>query len=879
MSAAIPARRALRRFLVATVCSAAALCWPVSSQAQQRPESRPLSRVAPGLEAVGHQPPRTVRVKVSNGEAFRQWLVREQPGATAAPEANHADLLRVSGVKPAALAACPWVEFIDKASRKAQDERQLNGADFGLNKVSPVHSRYPQLTGSGLTVSVKENPLDILDIDFKGRLLNPDPKAVIESSHSTIMATLIAGGGNSSPNGKGAAWQARIAQSDYSNLLPDAGGVLAGQGVSVQNHSYGVGIEDYYGLEAQAYDEQTDQYPALLHVFSSGNSGGQTSSDGPYSGLAAVANLTGQFKMAKNVLVVGATDALGQVAPLSSRGPAHDGRVKPELVAYGDGGSSEAAALVSGISLLVQQAYRDQHGALPPAALVKAVLLNSADDTGRPAVDFDAGYGQADALGAVQTTLENRFAQGRVGQGEEQIIRLTVPAGAQQLKVTLAWADPAAAPNAPQALLNDLDLSLVRPTDGQRWLPWTLSTFAHLDSLRLPARRRPDHLNNAEQITLDVPAAGTYELHVRGFRVPKGPQAFSVAYEFGQGFTWTSPTTARNLSAATASVLRWQWAGPATAARLEYRFVGQSQWQVLSPSLDLAKQNFLWTTPDTTALLQLRMRTDPEAYVSDTFFVARPLGLQVAYNCPEETLLTWARVPEATQYQVYVLGETHLEPFRLLTDTVLFLTKSEAARGYYTVAPVLQGRVGERGSTPDVTRESYGCYIQSFIPRQPVSDTVQFRLELGTTYRLQTVQLERRAADGSFRAVQTVRPALSQLLTDATALPGRAEYRARLEAEGGRIYYSSVEEAFFVGASDVLVYPVPAEQGAPLTVVGPKNQKLRVRVYDMLGRFRGEVTADGAINSVTLPMLGKGTFLLRISAGNGPEQTRRILVL
>jgi hypothetical protein len=47
----------------------------------------------------------------------------------------------------------------------------------------------------------------------------------------------------------------------------------------------------------------------------------------------------------------------------------------------------------------------------------------------------------------------------------------------------------------------------------------------------------------------------------------------------------------------------------------------------------------------------------------------------------------------------------------------------------------------------------------------------------------------------------------------------------------------------------------------------------------MLGRFRGEVTADGAINSVTLPMLGKGTFLLRISAGNGPEQTRRILVL
>lgn len=879
MSAAFPACRALRRFLIATVCSAVVASWPGSSPAQSSSQTPAARRLAPDLEGAARTIQQPVRVQVSDAGAFQQWLARQQPGATATAERNHPGLLQVQGVTPAALAACPWVRFVDKGLRKAHEERQLNGADLSLNTVSPVHSRYPRLTGSGLVVSVKENPLDIQDIDFKGRLVNPDPKAVMQSSHSTIMATLIAGGGNSSPNGKGAAWQARIAQSDYANLLPDAGPMLAGQGVSVQNHSYGVGIENYYGLEAQAYDEQTGQYPALLHVFSSGNSGKETSADGPYIGLAAVSNLTGQFKMAKNVLLVGATDALGQVAPLSSRGPAYDGRVKPELVAYGDGGSSEAAALVSGISLLVQQAYRDQHGALPPAALVKAALLNSADDTGRPAVDFDAGYGQADALGAVQTILENRFVQGRVGQGEEQILRITVPAGTQQLKATLTWADLAAAANAPRALLNDLDLTLVRPTDGQRWLPWTLSTYAHADSLRLPARRRPDHLNNAEQITLDVPGPGTYELHVRGYQVPQGPQAFSVAYEFGQGFTWTHPAAARNLPAASAAVLRWQWTGPATAARLEYRPVGQSQWKVLNPALDLAKQYLVWTTPDTTAPMQLRMRTGTAAFETDTFFVARPLALQVAYNCPDETLLTWARVPGATQYQVYVLGETQLEPFRLLTDTVLFLTPTERSRGYYTVAPLMRGKIGERGSTPDVTRESYGCYIQSFISQQPVSDTVQFRLELGTTYRLRTVQLERRGADGTFRAVQTVQPALSQLLTDAAALPGRAEYRARLEAEGGRMFYSNVEEAFFVRATDVLVYPVPAEQGAPLTVVGPKNQELRVRVYDMLGRFQGEVTADGAINSVVLPMLGKGTFLLRISAGGGPEQTRRILVL
>jgi hypothetical protein len=46
--------------------------------------------------------------------------------------------------------------------------------------------------------------------------------------------------------------------------------------------------------------------------------------------------------------------------------------VKPELIAYGDAGSSEAAAVVSGIALLTQQAYSDQFGNLPEASLLKA---------------------------------------------------------------------------------------------------------------------------------------------------------------------------------------------------------------------------------------------------------------------------------------------------------------------------------------------------------------------------------------------------------------------------------------------------------------------------------------------------------------------------
>ncbi|RSK45882.1 S8 family serine peptidase [Hymenobacter perfusus] len=838
-------------------------------------------RLAPGLEKDKSQ--RWLRVSVTDETACRQWLKQHYPNALVQPEAQQARL-RVRGVAAAALATCPWVSFVQAADRQARPERQLNGADFTLNKVTTVHARYPRITGQGLTVSVKESPLDILDIDFKGRLLNPDPQAQLLNSHSTIMTTLIAGGGNSSPNGKGAAWKARIAQSSYDNLFPDNGPGLAAQGVSVQNHSYGVAVESFYGQEARAYDQQVRQYPTLLHVFSAGNSGNQGGAAGPYAGLATIGNLTGEFKNSKNSLSVGNTDALGQVAPLSSRGPAADGRVKPELVAFGDGGASDAAALVSGVSLLAQHAYKDRYGTLPSAALVKAVLLNTADDTGRPNVDFVAGYGQVDALGAVQTMLEGRFQEGTIMQGERQSISIPVPAGTHRLKITLAWTDPAAVENAPTTLVNDLDMRLSDLNDTQTWHPWTLSSFPHLDSLALPARRRPNHRDNVEQITVDAPAAnGYYILMINGFQVTQGPQAYSIAYEFESDLTWVHPSEARNLRAAESALLRWQWAGPAASARLEYRPVGQAGWNIVNPALDLSSQTFRWTAPDVTEAAQLRLTTGASVVVSDTFFVARPLILAVGYTCPEETLLTWPRIPGATQYQVYALGSTHMEPYRLLTDTALVLTAAEAAAQYFAVAPVIQQRVGERSGTVNVLQESNGCYIRSFLARQLVTDTVEFDLTLGTTFRLQTVTLERRAADGSFVAVQSLAPdARTTLrLLDPTAVPGRSEYRVRLQLATGRLVYSSLEEIYLVpSAAEVLVFPVPVAAGEPLTVVGPPDQVLRVRVFDLAGRLRLNVVSDtGTIKTLDTHGLNPGVYLLRISTPGGREVTRRVIVL
>ncbi|UOQ78321.1 hypothetical protein MUN84_07000 [Hymenobacter sp. 5516J-16] len=195
MSAASFCRAYLRFVLVA---------GSVASSLVGRTQTLPVrtsSRVAPGLEA--NRAGRALRVSVTNPAAFQQWLTQHQPRAVATAEPRHAGLWQVRGVTPAELTQCPWVSFVEVADRRAQPERQLNTADLAANKVTTVHARYPALAGQGLTVSVKESPLDINDIDFKGRLVNPDPQAQLLNSHATIMATLIAGGGNSAVTGKG----------------------------------------------------------------------------------------------------------------------------------------------------------------------------------------------------------------------------------------------------------------------------------------------------------------------------------------------------------------------------------------------------------------------------------------------------------------------------------------------------------------------------------------------------------------------------------------------------------------------------------------------------------------------------------------------------
>lgn len=281
------------------------------------------------------------------------------------------------------------VTSIDLYDKIPMEEQAVNDFDLTTNKVNLIHSEVPGLNGNGLTFSVKENKPDTTDIDFKGRFLSTQNSSSTISTHATIMSTIIGGGGNTFHTGKGVAWGSLVSSSDFITLLPDKDSDYQENKITVQNHSYGTGIENFYGIDAMAYDMSSMYNSALLHVFSAGNSGTLSSSLGQYKEIKGFANLTGSFKMSKNILTVGSVDSFGVVPVLSSKGPAFDGRIKPDLVGYGNDGSSGAAAIVSGIALILQQAYKEKNGGnIPGSALIRSILLNSADDVHIKGPDF-----------------------------------------------------------------------------------------------------------------------------------------------------------------------------------------------------------------------------------------------------------------------------------------------------------------------------------------------------------------------------------------------------------------------------------------------------------------------------------------------------------
>jgi uncharacterized repeat protein (TIGR01451 family) len=431
------------------------------------------------------------------------------------------------------------------------------------------------VNGAGVTVAVVDTGMDTnsnatAHVDIAGRIsavvAYAGAPATDTNGHGTNVGGIIAGNaalGTTDPNsflfGLGVAPNVQLVVQNalLGTSWPPAGGwqqlsrdSVVNGAVASNNSWFSAGTQGYsavartHDIMVRDADFSTAAIEPLIMVFSAGNAG---------PGASTIT----EPKEAKNLITVGASENLrsdvwvtpggcgnpnniNNVTNFSSRGPALDGRILPNITAPGTfiaslrsatgtfgglfcsgiidanyvwfSGTSQAAPHVTGgVALIIEWWRSFNAGADPSPAMAKALLINGAIDMGGVNIpNNNQGWGRLNLDNIIvppvpviyldQTTIFG--ATGQTWSLDVGPVDPTLP-----LKVTLVWSD-APGPGsggATAAWVNDLDLTVNDATTT-----FLGNVFANGWSV---AGGTADNQNNIENVFIQNPG-GPYEITV-----------------------------------------------------------------------------------------------------------------------------------------------------------------------------------------------------------------------------------------------------------------------------------------------------------------------------------------------------------------------------
>jgi squalene cyclase/subtilisin family serine protease len=245
------------------------------------------------------------------------------------------------------------------------------------------------LTGKGIKLAVLDTGIDGSHPDLTGRV-GPTKDFSGDGpgdrvGHGTHVGGLLAGSGQADPAYRALAWEAEIVDAkvlnDQGNGRVDAileGIVWAVEEAKAEILSLSLGVVgNFDGTDPMSEAVTWAVNKGKVVLVAAGNCGP--------SGSEIVCSVRGPRSIASPgvaaaVITVGATDAIGNVAPYSSRGPTLAGLLKPDVVI---GGTDLVAARARGVRFgrVVNDSYTSASGtsmATPRCAAVVALLLEAA---------------------------------------------------------------------------------------------------------------------------------------------------------------------------------------------------------------------------------------------------------------------------------------------------------------------------------------------------------------------------------------------------------------------------------------------------------------------------------------------------------------------
>lgn len=580
------------------------------------------------------------------------------------------------------IAATPWVLWIEPTS---PDPISENVPGKNLHRSNMLQDGTRNLTGNGVRIGIWDGGLVGPHLDFAGRLTVLDQ--VAPSDHGTHVAGTMSGGGIIDPTARGMAPQSTVYSYDYSGSVnTEVANAISTYQIVISQNSWGYGdgfvnctSKDPYNSNSRSQDINIANNPNFLHVHSAGNS--QAVCSGGWG--------TTTGKSAKNMLVVANISSAEAINSSSSFGPVQDGRLKPEISGVGVNvysttpnntytggytGTSMATPGISGTAAQLHERFRQLNSNQDaPAALLKAVICNTAKDIGNVGPDYKHGFGVINGIRAVRAIESGRYYAGSVGETGNDGVNITVPSGAVRLKVMICWTDIPGLSNASPALVNDLDLTVTDP-NSQVFQPWILSPASPANV----ATRGVDRLNNIEQVTIDNPTPGFYSLNVNGFAIPLGMQSFYLVWEIEEpSIELTYPNGNDNLTPGSSLTLHWNSTGITANQTLSYSTNGGSSWTTISSSILPSLNQFTWTLPTTIDAAKILFRVSSGALsdVSDAAsdLIRTPAAFTIATGCVAgEVKFSWPAVAGATHYNVL-----RWDTLQGLWDTLGITTQTE----------------------------------------------------------------------------------------------------------------------------------------------------------------------------------------------------------
>ncbi|HET9057798.1 MAG TPA: S8 family serine peptidase [Chitinophagaceae bacterium] len=640
----------------------------------------------------------------------------------------------------------PFVYYVNKTSGKDEPLNDFTRATHGISSLVNNSISGRNLTGNNVVMGVGDDANPTTHIDLVDRVINRNGAPAL--FHGTHVSGTVGGAGLVNERFTGIAPKSTIVSSFFSNIISNTPLYNTEYNMIATNNSYrsvdeGCGNNGQYDELSSYVDNLSNAYKNTLHVFAAGNEGATTCSPYP-KGYGTVK--TG-WQSAKNTLSVG--NGIGRSSMFylslnlyykindgSSKGPTSDGRIKPEIVAAGSDvwstivnnaykngfGTSMAAPAITGVAGLLVERYRQLHSGFDPdAALVKALLCNSANDLGNPGPDYIYGFGWLNAKKAVEDLDSNRFVSGTIAGSQTNQHVINVPSNIYQVKIMLYWHDAAASPNVVSSLVNDLDLTV---TSGANTIqPWVLN--ANGLNVANNATRGADHVNNIEQVTIDNPAEGNITVNVNGFNVPQGPQEYVIVYEFiKKGIEIIYPNGGEKLipNLATGTPVTFiTYDGNTDPLTLEYSLDSGTNWTVLSNNIAYNAVVYNWSIPTNleTGKALLRLSRNNTAYndLSDENFtiLGIPGSVSVTNLCNGYVRLSWPAVANATDYEVMIKKGAEMVSIGSTSTTTYDLDGLEPTQAYWvSVRARKNGQPGLRSQAASFIPSGGVCALNVF---------------------------------------------------------------------------------------------------------------------------------------------------------------------